>query len=161
MDLVIRRDTAGAITSVDAVVARFCTFHLARAPPKDFDDAVQSRAHVNCYKKGSTAAMSEEELGYVRYRIQSMIHPCERENGDLIWGAHEHYGHRKCFCPDQLIFIFSNAERAMRDLRSLGCDLEKEYVRFLLRVTETAATDNALAFGFAISMTCVSSTQPT
>jgi hypothetical protein len=129
MELVIRRDAAGSITSVDVVVARFSTFHLADVPPKDFVATVQSQANVKHYDRGGTAPLPEEELGYVRYHIQSMIHPCENTGSDIFWGTHEHASHSKCFCPNPLIFVFSNKETAMRDLRSLGCDIEKEYVR--------------------------------
>lgn len=46
----------------------------------------------------------------------------------------------------------------MRDLRSLGCDIENEYIQRPPRVVQAAAADNLLAFALAISMTYVSST---
>jgi hypothetical protein len=79
-------------------------------------------------------------------------------NGIIDWGVHEHDDHAKCFCANPLIFIFSNKEAAMRDLRSLGCDLEKEYVQRPPRVIYAAAADNFLAFALVISTIYASST---
>jgi len=128
MELAIGRNDADAITSVDMVVVRFCTSHLARVSPKDFNTTIQSSSHIKRYSKGGKTIMSEEELGYARYHIQSMIHPCTSKDGSVVWGVHEHIGHTKCFCETPLIFIISNKEAAMRDLLSLGCDLENKYI---------------------------------
>ena len=161
MELVVHRDRSGAIALVEMVVARFCTSLLARVPPNDFHMAIWYGARVKRYRRGGWAAMSEEELGHVRYDIQSMIHPCVSMNGDLAWGNHDHAGHASCFSSNPLIFIFSNKDAAMRDLRSLGCDLEKEYVQCPSRAIEAAAADDFLASGLATSMTYVSSTSLT
>lgn len=160
MEVAVRRNAAGAITSVDVVVARFCMLYLANVPPKDFVTTIQSTNNTKHYSRGGKTAMSEEELGYVRYHIQSMVHPCTSLNNNIVWGVHEHAGHLKCFSPTPLIFILSDKEAAMRDLRSLGCDIEKEYVQRLARVIQAAVADNLLAFAVAISMIFASSTQP-
>lgn len=48
------------------------------------------------------------------------------ENNRGAWASFDHTGHKKCFYNFDLIFIVSDKETTVRELRSLGYDLEKE-----------------------------------
>jgi hypothetical protein len=58
------------------------------------------------------------------------------------------------------MYIFSDKEATVRELKSLGCDLEKEYVQNLENFMYVADADVPLAFGLSTSSTCAISTQP-
>ena len=161
MDIELCRNSDGAITSITMDVARFSTIGLARKSPKGFMTAIQDGSHIKHYRKGSNAAMSEEDLGLVRYHIQSMTYPCTTKNDDMAWGVHDNVGHKWCFRRHRNIFIFPDKHTAVRDLQSLGYDplAVREYVRNLSRATCLTIADNALAFARVISVTYVSSTK--
>lgn len=136
MDIEISRNADGAITSIALDIARFSTSRLANKPPKEFTAVIQNESYIKHYRKSSksnNAAMSEEDLGHVRYHIQSMIHPCTTRDGDIAWGVHDHTGHKKCFLRNRYMFIFPNKQTTVRDLQSLGYDPTREYVNSLLR----------------------------
>ena len=160
MELKVHRDAAGAITNIDLDVARFSAHHLAQEAPGDFVASIRKRSRTLRYRKGSNLAMSEEELGLVRYHIQSIFHPCSGKHNEVAWAVHDHGGHQQCFWNNGLIFIFSDRKAMVRELRQLGCEPEEEYAEYFTKRGPRSLTV-FLVFPLMISMTCASSTEPT
>lgn len=128
MELEVRRNETGAITSFDINVASICTSLLASESPRDFVTTVRNRSLTRHGRQHSNTALTESILGKIRYQIQGELHPCLDQNNRNIRGSYDHAGHNKCFVHKDLIFIFSDKEAMVHELRSLGYDLEKEYV---------------------------------
>lgn len=135
MELEVRRDDAGELTSIDLYVASICTSLLASESPRNFVATVRNRSHTRYGYQHSNTALSEPVLGDIRYQIQGELHPCLDEHSCNVRGSKDHAGHKLCFMNKDLIFVFSDKEATVRELKSLGCDVEREYVINLTKLT--------------------------
>ena len=125
MELEVCRNSNGTIAFVDVKVASFHAHLLASESPKDFVATVQNRSYTrhDGWVSISETVLPENVLGYIRYRIQGELHPCIDEHNRVVRvarGHQDHAAHKQCFLNEYLIFIFSDKEATVRELRSLG-----------------------------------------
>jgi hypothetical protein len=142
-------------------VASIRTSLLARESPKDFVTKIRNRSHTSRRRWSSDTALSEYELGEIRYHIQGELHPCKKADNCATWASVDHTGHKQCFLNFDLVFVCSDKEATIRELRSLYYDLEWKYVKDLSTHIYVVAADITLAFALSTSMTYVSLTEPT
>jgi hypothetical protein len=78
---------------------------------------------------GGNGAMSEQELGHIRYFLQLLLEPwCIDKDGVELREPLGHIGHKQCKPRNSFIFILPDKRTVLRNFRALGCDLEKQYV---------------------------------
>jgi hypothetical protein len=160
LELEVSRNDNGAVTSFDLNVASIGTSLLAKEFPRDFVTEIRKRSHTSRRRWSSNTALSEYELGNIRYHIQGEFHPCKKADNCAAWASFDHTGHKQCFLNFDLVFICSDKEATIRELRSLYYDLEWECVKELSTHIYVAAADITIAFALSTFTTYVSLTEP-
>jgi hypothetical protein len=132
ISLVFDRSSSGTINGITLNATKLHTDCLTTLSPRDFTVKTKNASTTLSFNIDLSVCLLEEKLGHARFLLHSFLEPLcigvIGRNDFTILQHHEHIKLEQRPARESLVFVLPNKQATLRDLRLLGCDLEKQYV---------------------------------